>query len=114
MLTKNNRDTKSSTVLIKPLSEEKRRQEESYRDVLLLLENLLEREEKTVLMIIDCLYDVGSVNLVNKKVPSRPFNNLLKSILKYPKPVFRIIALIWVKKKSPLLITNFLYEKVKF
>jgi hypothetical protein len=115
MLVENNQKSQNSTSLVvRSLSEEKRREEENFRDVLILLCNLLEREEKTILMIIDCLYEIGSVNLINKKVSSRPLNGLLKSIRKFPKPVFRIIALRWVKKKSPLAITNWLFRKVKF
>ena len=47
--------------------DEERMKQQRMRDVMLLLESLFEREETTVKMIIDCLYDVGSVNLINKK-----------------------------------------------
>lgn len=114
MLAENKKETGSSTIIVKPLTEEKRQQEERFRDILLLLENLLEREDKTVMMILDCLYDIGSVNLINKKIASRPLNDLIKSIAKFPKPLFKILALRWVKKNSPLAITKWLYGKVKF
>jgi len=112
MLVKNNQDRKTS-IIVQPLTQEKQRDEENFRDILLLLQNLLEREEKTVLMIIDSLYEIGSVHLINKKIASKPLNDLLKAIRRWPKPVFKIIALRWVKKNSPLAITKWLYAKVK-
>ncbi len=114
MLVENTKDTQPSTIVSKTLTEEKRQQEERFRDILLLLQNLFEREDKTVLMVIDCLYDLGLVNFINKKISSRPINELFKSILKLPKPLFKIIALRWVKKNAPLAITKWLYDKVRF
>ena len=96
------------------LAKEERMKQERKRDIKLLLENLFEREETTVKMILDCLYDVGSVNLINKKVPSRPLNPLLKSIARTSKPIFKIFALRWFKKNCPQLLTEWLYGKVKF
>ena len=83
-------------------------------DVLLLLEHLVRNEETTVKLILDCLYDVGSVNLINQKLRSRTLNGLMKWIAKLSKPVFRIVALRWFKKNCPHLLTNWLYSKVKF
>ncbi|AUT02373.1 hypothetical protein CLI64_19350 [Nostoc sp. CENA543] len=88
--------------------------EERIHDVLLLLENLSYREETTVKLILDCLYDVGATNLINQKVRSRSMNRLLKMMAKFSKPVFRMIAWQWFKKNCPQLITNWLYEQVKF
>ena len=39
------------------VSDEEMLQQARMKDVLLLVENLVEREERTVKMIIDCLYD---------------------------------------------------------
>lgn len=96
------------------LSEEERLQQERLRDVRLLLENLAEREETTVKMILDCLYDIGAVNLINKKFPTQPLNPLMKSLARTSKPVFKIIALRWFKRNCPNLLANWLYNKVKF
>jgi hypothetical protein len=112
MLIKNDKNPQASTIQLS--SQESKLEEESFRDIFILLCNLLEREEKTILMIIDCLYEIGSVNLINKKVRSRQLNSLLKLIRRAPKPIFRIIALRLVKKKSPAAITNWLFKKVKF
>jgi len=112
MLVKNN-DNRKTSITIEPLTKEKQQEEEAFRDILLLLQNLLEREEKTVLMVIDCLYEIGSVHLINKKIASKPVNDLLKAIRRFPKPAFKVIALYLVKKKAPLAITQWLYAKVK-
>ena len=116
MLVRNNKQKtqKSSSLAAQPVSQEKRREQESFQDILLLLRNLMEREEKTILMIIDSLYEIGSTSLIDKKINSKGLNSLLKSIRMLPKPVFKIIAIRWVKRKSPLIITNWLYRKVKF
>lgn len=84
------------------------------RDVLVLLQHLVEREETTVKMILDCLYDVGSVNLINKKVPLKPANHLMKGIASLSKPAFRMVALRWFKGNCPQLIAKWLYSKVRF
>lgn len=96
------------------LSEEERMKQERMRDMRLLLENLFEREETTIKMILDCLYDIGSVNLINKKFPAQPLNPLMKSLARTSKPVFKIIALRWFKRNCPELLTNWLQNKVKF
>ena len=95
-------------------SAEELKKQERMRDVLLLLQQLVEREEITLKLIIDCLYDVGSINLANKKVQNRPLNRIMKAIASMLKPAFRTIALIWVKKNLPVLVTNWLEEKVSF
>ena len=94
--------------------EEERKKKERMRDVFLLLQQLVEREEVTLRLIIDCLYDVGSINLVNKKFNKQPLNGFMKAIATMSKPVVRIVALRWVKKKLPTLVTNWLERKVSF
>jgi hypothetical protein len=84
------------------------------RDVELLLESLFLREEVTVRLIVDCLYDVGSVNLVNKRVRSRPLNWFAKLIARYSKPVFRPLMLRWTRKNCPHMITKWLRSQVRF
>lgn len=83
-------------------------------DVMFLLETLFVREESTVKQILDCLYDVGSVNLIDQRVQIRCLNRLAKWIARFSKPIFRIIALRWCKQNCPQLITNWLYTQVKF
>lgn len=84
------------------------------RDVEMLLESLFLREEITMRLIADCLYDVGSVNLVNQKVHSRPLNKFMKVIAQRSKPIFRFFMLRWSKKNAPHMITDWLHSQVRF
>lgn len=87
---------------------------ERMQDVNLLLKNLANSEEATIKLIIDCLYDVGSVNLINRRLRFRPLNRTIKLIAKVSKPVFRVIAWHWFQKNCPQLITDWLEIKVAF
>jgi len=105
---------KSVKLQLEKRLEEERIKEERMHDVLLLLDNLVEREEATVKIILDCLYDVGSINIINQKVGFRPMNRFLKAISRLTKPAFRAVAWRWFKGNSPQLITNWLRRKVTF
>ncbi|WP_193197545.1 hypothetical protein [Nostoc sp. MG11] len=87
---------------------------ERMRDVLLLIQNLINSEEATVKLILDCLYDVGSVNLINQKIRLRPLNRVMKLIARMSKPVFRVLAFDWFKKNCPKLITDWLHLQITF
>lgn len=87
---------------------------ERVQEILILLTSLMAREEATIKLIIDCLYDIGYVNLINKKVRFRPLNSLAKFIAKRSKPVAKIFAWRWFIKNCPQLITKWLYVKVSF
>ena len=105
----NNSSDKTKNVLV-----EKQKKEELMHDVLLLLENLISREEVTVKLILDALYQVGSINLINQKFRSRTLNKSLKLISRTSKPVFRIFAWRWFKNNGSELITNWLQSQVTF
>ncbi|MDJ0620566.1 MAG: hypothetical protein QNJ63_28170 [Calothrix sp. MO_192.B10] len=107
-----NQEKQSQELTTKVL--ERQKQEEIMHDILILLDNLITREEATVKLIVNSLYDVGSVNLINQKFRSRTFNKTLKLISRVSKPAFKIIAWRWVKKNSPRLITNWMQRKVAF
>ncbi|GAB4242516.1 MAG: hypothetical protein Kow00121_68260 [Elainellaceae cyanobacterium] len=94
--------------------QEQEMEEERIQDVYLLLQYLIQNEQTTLKIIIDCLYDVGSVNLINQKFPRRPLNGIMKWIAQFSKPVFKIVALRWVKRNCPRLITNWLHKRVSF
>jgi hypothetical protein len=96
------------------ISPEERFQQQRMRDVMLLLENLAAQEEATIKLIIDCLYDVGSINIINKKIPHPSANKIVKWIAVTSKPIFRIIAWRWVRKNLSLKVTNWLARKVSF
>ena len=102
------------SVKIAKISREEALKQERMRDIILLLGQLVEREEITLKLIIDCLYDIGSINLVNKKIRNRRLNWFLKAIAKFPKPILRLIALRWLKKNLPILLADWLEEKVSF
>ena len=87
---------------------------ERVREMLTLLTSLMAREEATIKLIIDCLYDIGYVNLINKKVRFRPLNSLAKFIGRKSKPVAKIFAWRWFIKNCPQLIAKWLYVKVQF
>jgi hypothetical protein len=92
--------------------EELRQEQERLRDVKVLLQNLTLQEETTIKLIIDCLYDVASVNILNTKVRWGPANRLVKLVARTSKPVFRVIAWRWFKGNCPALITDWLASKV--
>ncbi|BAQ61578.1 hypothetical protein GM3708_1984 [Geminocystis sp. NIES-3708] len=108
------KETVEIVALTKLTPEEKRFQEEKLRDIYLLLENLALNEEMTIKLIIDCLYDIGIINLINKKISNRSMNKLAKFLSGTPKPLVKIIAWQWVKKNLPSKVSNWLYNKVKF
>ncbi|WP_414530792.1 hypothetical protein [Nodularia chucula] len=93
---------------------EKQKEKERIHDVFLLLQNMVSREESTVKLVLDSLYDVGSINLINQKFRSRTLNKSLKLISRTSKPVFSIFAWRWFKKNGSELITNWLESKVTF
>lgn len=84
------------------------------QDTHLLLTNLAEREKATVTAILDSLYEVGSVRLINKKVSVKALRGPLKGIARFSKPVFQLFAWRWFKRNCPELITNWLYRQVRF
>lgn len=93
---------------------EQQAQEARMRDIKMLLESLFLREEVTLRLIADCLYDVGSVNFLNQKVHCRPLNKFMKVIAKRSKPVFRFFMMRWSKKNAPQMITDWLHSQVVF
>ncbi len=93
---------------------EEQMQQRRMHDVLLLLNHLVKSEEATVKLILDSLYDVAMVNLINKKLQNRSLNAVAKSIARMSKPVFKILALRWFQKNCPQLITDWLYLQVTF
>ncbi|MGB3756937.1 MAG: hypothetical protein WBA07_11255 [Rivularia sp. (in: cyanobacteria)] len=92
----------------------KKKEEQKMHDVLLLLENLSCREEASIKLIIDCLYDIGYVNLINQKFRSRTLNGSLRLIARASKPAFKVIAWKWYKSNCPKLIANWLRTQVAF
>ncbi|MEY3298530.1 MAG: hypothetical protein RLZZ597_1790 [Cyanobacteriota bacterium] len=87
---------------------------ERVEEVMRLLENLLQREEATAKSILDCLYDVGSVRIIEQRVPLQILQWPLKGIARLSKPVFRVFALRWFRRNCPWLITRWLFNLLRF
>lgn len=99
---------------IEPISTEELKKQERMRDVTLLLQQIVEREEVALKLIIDCLIDVGSINYANNKLHNLHLNKIMKVLVGYVKPVARQIALYWLKRNLPDLLTAWLKGKVSF
>jgi hypothetical protein len=98
----------------KPISAEELKKQERMRDVNLLLQQIVEREEVALKLIVDSLIDVGSINYANKKLHNPPLNKMMKILVGYIKPVARLAAVYWLKRNLPNLLTAWLEAKVSF
>ncbi|MEY2984903.1 MAG: hypothetical protein RLZZ568_1520 [Cyanobacteriota bacterium] len=113
------RQSKAITVRSTPplpprtLVEQKLKQERLH-DVELLLQDMFIREETTVKLIFDSLYDIGAINIINKKIPFLPLNRFLKVVVKFPKPIAKIFLFRWFVANCPKLLTDWLHSKVRF
>ncbi|MEB3272362.1 MAG: hypothetical protein ACO4AI_04050 [Prochlorothrix sp.] len=87
---------------------------ERRRDVLLLLENMARREDSTIRLILDCLFDIGYTHVINDRVASRPLNRTLKHLSRTSKPLFRELGTRWFHKNCPTLIADWLYSQATF
>ncbi|MBT9312162.1 hypothetical protein [Leptothoe kymatousa] len=108
MLTTTNSSEVAITIRDKQIAEE------HIKDVELLLENMFKREEATLKLVVDRLYDIGSNNLINQRVKPHRLNRLMKWIARLTKPMFHHMAVRWSKKNCPKLITDWLYSQVQF
>jgi len=101
--------TKSKTL------EEYQKEEQKLREILLLLEQLFKREEAAAKSIVGCLYDIATINLINKYCPLWGINNTLKYISRLPRPVAKSLAVkLYLQPQCPKLITDWLYSLVEF
>ena len=99
---------------VKSISAEELKKQERMRDVTLLLQQIVEREEIALKLIIDSLIDVGSINYANNKLHNPSLNKMMKVLVGYVKPVARLVALYWLKRNLPDLLTAWLEGKVSF
>ncbi len=115
MLTTRPKDVVNVTKIIPPISEAKCLEEARRKEIQLLLENLFEREEATIKMLIDCLLDIGYARLINKKVPTPVVKTMVRKVAYLSKSGVRIVAHRYVKRKFILsgFLTNFLINKIK-
>jgi hypothetical protein len=89
-------------------------EEERMKNILLLLEHLFEREDTTVKLVLEYLYEVGSIRIIDKNIHIGFLNRSLKSVARMSKPVFKIAGLYWFQRNCPKLITDWLYSLVMF
>jgi hypothetical protein len=87
---------------------------ERVQEILMLLTGLTVREKATIELIIDRLYDIGTVNAIDKKVRFRPLRAIAKFAARKSKPIARIVAWRWFRRNCPRLIARWLYTKVQF
>jgi hypothetical protein len=93
---------------------EQRLKKERLHDIELLLQDMFIREETTVKLIFDSLYDIGAINIINKKIAFPPLNRLLKAVVKLPKPIAKLLLFRWFVANCPQLLANWLNNKVRF
>jgi hypothetical protein len=103
----------SASTLSPQQAAEQQAEIERMQEVTLLLANLLEREQSTIKAVIGCLYDVGTVNLINHRIKFRFLRPLARPLLKISKPVLTTVGYRWVSKKCPPILTRWLQGKVK-
>jgi hypothetical protein len=99
---------------LQPLASLTQAEIERVEEVLRLLENLFQREEAVAKSVLDCLYDVGSVHLIDQKVPIDALRWPLKGMARLSKPIFRVFALRWFRRNCPWLITRWLFNLLRF
>jgi len=87
---------------------------ERMQEVVLLVDNLLRQEETILGLIVDCLYDIGSVRLIQQKLTVPFLQGPTRGVARVSKPLFRLLALRWIKKNCPELLAKWLYSKVIF
>ena len=112
---------KNKTITVRPrpplspnaLAEQKLKKERLH-DIELLLQDMFVREETTVKLIFDSLYDIGAINIINKKISFPPLKRFLKAVVKLPKPIAKLVLFRWFVANCPKLLTNWLNNKVKF
>ncbi|QQE66202.1 hypothetical protein GFS31_29000 [Leptolyngbya sp. BL0902] len=99
---------------LQPLATLTQTETERVEEVLRLLENLFQREKATAQSVLDCLYDVGAVRLIDQKVPISALRWPLKGVARLSKPIFRIFALRWMMQNCPWLITRWMFNLLRF
>lgn len=94
---------------------EKIREEEKLKEILLHLDQLFQREEATAKAIVGCLYDIATINLINKYCPLWGINATLKYLTRFPRPIAKSLGVKWyLQPQCPKLITDWLYTLVEF
>ena len=95
--------------------QEKELEEQKLREILILLSQLFQREEATARAIVGCLYDIATLNLINKYSSLWGINQTLKYLARFPRPIAKCLGVkLYVQPKCPQLITDWFYTLVEF
>lgn len=95
--------------------DEKNSEYQKLREILILLEQLFQREEAAAKAIIGCLYDIATINLINKYLPLWGINSTVKYLTRFPRPIAKSLGVkLYLQPKCPQLITDWLYTLVDF
>ncbi|MGI0481200.1 hypothetical protein ACN4EE_10445 [Geminocystis sp. CENA526] len=95
--------------------QEKELEQIKLREILLLLDQLFRREEATAKGIVGCLYDIATINIINKYCPLWGINATLKYLTRFPRPMAQSLGVkLYLQPQCPKLITDWLYTLVEF
>lgn len=95
-----------------PAPEMSEAEQRKVQEIQLVLEQLVQREATTVRFIMERLYDVGLINVMNKKVKGHPLGHLVKPLSRASRGSFRYVGTRWFQAQGPKLITDWLYTLV--
>ncbi|MEM8637919.1 MAG: hypothetical protein AAGG51_03740 [Cyanobacteria bacterium P01_G01_bin.54] len=87
-------------------------EQQKVQEILLILEQLVQREAVTVRFILERLYDIGLINVMNKKVKTHPLGQVIQPLGRVSRRGFRALGTRWFQAQGPKLITNWLYSLV--
>lgn len=100
------------TVTRPPTPEMTEAEHRKVQEIQLILEQLVQREAATVRFIMERLYDVGLINVMNKKVKDHPLGRVVKPLGRASRGSFRSLGTRWFQAQGPKLITDWLYTLV--
>ena len=96
------------------LTKEERIALKSQQEVLLLLQQLAVREEITVKLILNRLYDLGVLNIIRNKLHAPILKGLVRGLAKVSKPAAGFAGVYWFQQNCPQLLTDWLVDQVAF
>ncbi len=94
---------------------EQQLEQERLAEILIVLEEMFQREGAAGKRVIGCLYDIAVMNWLNKNMPNPPLNPCLKYLARFPRGLAQHLGLkLFLQPKCPKLITDWLYTLVEF
>ncbi|NEO85364.1 MAG: urate hydroxylase PuuD [Spirulina sp. SIO3F2] len=105
-------NTELRLIVTRPPEISESEEQRKVQEILLILEQLVQREDATVRFIMERLYDIGLINVMNKKVKTHPLGHIVKPLGRASRGSFRSIGTWWFQAHGPKLITDWLYTLV--